>query len=91
MTTPLQGFAYRNPPKPRHPTAYVDANHANWCATVDKDQRVMPGGELIRMILDVDTHLASIFKEHLATNRVICTPFVTVTRCAEHVVVVFHQ
>ena len=91
MTTPLQGFAYGNSPKPRHATAYVNADHANWRVIVDKHQGVMAAGELVRMVLDVDTNLASVFKEHLATNRVIYTPFVAVTRCAEHVVVVVHQ
>ena len=91
MTTSLQGIAHRNPAKPRLPTAYVNADHANWRPIVDKDQRVMPGGELIRMILDVDTNHASIFKKHLAANRMICTPFFAVTRYAQHVVVVVHQ
>ena len=90
MTTSLQGIAHRNPAKPRHATAYVNADHANWRPIVDKDQRVMPGGKLVRMILDVDTNLASIFKEHLAANRVICTPFVAVTRYAQQVFVVVH-
>ncbi len=82
MTTPLQGFAHRNPSKPRHATVYVNADHADWGAIVNKDQGVMPAGELVRMILDVDANLASIFKEHLTANRIISTPFFAVARYA---------
>jgi hypothetical protein len=56
-------------------------DHADWRVIVDTDQRVMPAGELVRMILDIDANLSSILKQHLAA----------VSWYAQHMVVVVHQ
>jgi hypothetical protein len=68
MAQSLEILSDSHPPKPRHRLVNLNPDNSDHQAFVNKDERIMAGFGIVRMVFDVGVKLPTILKEHLPTN-----------------------